>query len=122
MPAAREVIREYAYYYAFVFNLDIARPGFERTPDWAIVTGRNPAVPRWLNCAATACPDQGTYNDCGNMDPFHRQCISQRSPEFSRRSAKAITRINQRTSMKGKPKATGWNALLSAVCPVTFHL
>jgi hypothetical protein len=27
---------------------------------------------RGLNRAATACPDQGTYNDRGNVDPFHR--------------------------------------------------
>jgi len=78
MPAASEVIRQYARYYAFAFNLDIARPVFERTPDLTVVTGRTTVLPRGLNRAATACPDQGTYNDRGNVDPFHRQYISRR--------------------------------------------
>jgi hypothetical protein len=72
MPAASEVVRQYALYYAFAFNLDIARPVFERAPDWTIVNGRNTVLLRGWNCAATACPDQGTYNDRGNVDPFHR--------------------------------------------------
>jgi hypothetical protein len=33
---------------------------------------------RGLNRAATAGPDQGTYNDRGNVDPFHKQFISRR--------------------------------------------
>ena len=72
MPAASEVIIEYARYYAFVFNLDIARPVFERAPDWTVVTGRTTVLLRGLNRTATGCPDQGTYNDRGNVDPFHR--------------------------------------------------
>lgn len=76
MPAARAVIREYARYYAFAFNLDIARSVLERAPDWTVVTGRTAALPRGLNLAAKGCPDQGTYNDRGNVDPFHRYCIS----------------------------------------------
>jgi hypothetical protein len=72
MPAASEVVLQYARYYAFAFDLDIARPVFERAPDWTIVNGRNTVFPRRLNRAATACPDQGTYNDRGNVDPFHR--------------------------------------------------
>jgi len=75
MPAAGEVIREYARYYSCAFNLDIARPVFERAPDWTVVTGRTAVLPRGLNRAAAACPDQGTYNDRGNVDPFHRYCI-----------------------------------------------
>ena len=71
MRATREVVREYARYYAFAFNLDIARPVFERAPDWTVVTGRTTVLPRGLNRAATGCPDQCTYNDRGNMDPFH---------------------------------------------------
>jgi hypothetical protein len=35
-------------------------------------------LPRGLNRAATGCPDHSTYNDCGNVDPFHRQCIFRR--------------------------------------------
>jgi hypothetical protein len=27
---------------------------------------------RGLNPAVTACPDQGTYDDRCNVDPFHR--------------------------------------------------
>ena len=78
MPAASEVVCQYARYYAFALNLDITRPVFERAPDWAVVTGRNPVVPGGLNRAPTACPDQGTKNDRDNVDPFHRQCISRR--------------------------------------------
>ena len=78
MPAASEVICQYARYYAFALNLDITRSVFERAPDWAVVSGRNPVVARGLNRAATACPDQGTKNDRDNVDPFHRQCISRR--------------------------------------------
>lgn len=69
MPAAGEVIREYARYYAFAFNLDIARSVFERAPDWTVATGT--VLPRGLNRAATGCPDQGTYNDRNNVNPFH---------------------------------------------------
>jgi len=72
MPAASEVLCQYARYYAFAFNLNIARPVFERAPDLAVVAGRTTVLPRGLNRAATGCPDQGTYNDRGNVDPFHR--------------------------------------------------
>ena len=72
MPAAREVICEYARHYAFAFNLDIARPVFERAPDGTVVPARTTFLPRGLNRAATGCPDQGTYNERGNVDPFHR--------------------------------------------------
>ena len=72
MPAAREVIREYARYYTFAFNLDIARPVFERAPDLTIVTGRTTVLPRSLNRAATGRPDHGTYKHGGDVNPFHR--------------------------------------------------
>jgi hypothetical protein len=78
MRAAREVIREYARYDAFAFNLDIARPVFERAPDGTVATGRTTVLRRGLNRAATGCPDQGTYNDRGNVDPFHKYYISRR--------------------------------------------
>ena len=78
MPAASEVVRQYARYYAFAFNLDIVRPVFERPPDLTVVPGRITALPSELNRAATACPDQGTYNDRGNVDPFHKQYSSRR--------------------------------------------
>lgn len=78
MRAARAVIREYARYDAFAFNLDIARPVFERATDWTVVPGRTSVLRRGLNRAAAARPNQGTYNDCGNVDPFHRYCISLR--------------------------------------------
>jgi hypothetical protein len=70
MPAAGKVVRQYARNYTCTFNLDIARPVFERAPD-LIVPGRTTVLPRGLNRAATGCPDQGKYNDCGNVDPFH---------------------------------------------------
>ena len=72
MPAASEVVRQYARYYAFAFNLDIARPVFERAPDLTVVTGRTTVLPRGLNRAATGCRDQGTGNERGNVDPSHR--------------------------------------------------
>jgi hypothetical protein len=78
MPAASEVVRQYARYHAFAFNLDIARPVFERAPDLTVVPGRITVLLRGLNRAATAGPDQGTYND-RNVDPFHKQYISRRS-------------------------------------------
>jgi hypothetical protein len=78
MSAACEVVREDARYYACAFNLDIARPVFERALDLTVVTGRTPVVPRGLNRAPTACPDEGTYNDRSNVDPFHRQYTSRR--------------------------------------------
>ena len=62
MPAAIEVVRQQACYYAFAFNLDIVRPVFKRAPDLTVVRSRT----------TTACPDQGTYNNRGNVDPFHR--------------------------------------------------
>jgi hypothetical protein len=71
MPAASEVVRQYAGYYAFAFNLDIARPVFERAPDWTVVADRTTVWRRELNRTATGCPAQGTYNDRGNVDPFH---------------------------------------------------
>jgi hypothetical protein len=71
MSAASEVVREYARYHAFAFNLDIARSVFERAPDWTVVTGRTTVLPRRLNRAVTGRPDQDTYNDGGNIDPFH---------------------------------------------------
>ena len=77
MPATRKVVREYARYYAFAFNLNIARPVFERAPDWTVVTGGTTVLPRRLNRAAAACPDQGTYQDRSDVDPFDSQCISQ---------------------------------------------
>jgi hypothetical protein len=72
MPAASEVVRQYARYYAFALNLDIARSVFERAPDLTVVPGRITVLLRGRNRAATACPDQGTCNDRGNVDPFHR--------------------------------------------------
>jgi hypothetical protein len=71
MPAARQVICEDARYYACAFNLDIARPVFERAPDRTVVTGRTNVLPRGLTRAATRRPDEGTYNGRGNVDPFH---------------------------------------------------
>ena len=71
MPAAGEVVRDYPRYYAFAFNLDIARPVFERAPNFTVIPGRTIVLPRGLNRAATGCPDQGKYSDCGNLDPFH---------------------------------------------------
>ncbi len=78
MPAASEIVCQYARYYAFAFNLNITRPVFERAPDWTIVPGLNPILLRGLSRAATARPNQGAYNERGNVDPFHRQCISRR--------------------------------------------
>ena len=78
MPVAIEVVRQYARYYAFAFNLDIARPIFEREPDLTVVPSRTTVLRGGLNRAATGCPDQCTYNDRGNMDPFHVKCISRR--------------------------------------------
>jgi hypothetical protein len=79
MPAASEVVRQYARYYSFAFNLDIASPVFERAPDLTVVPSRTNGLPRGLTRAATACPDQGAYNDCCQVNPFHRYCISRRS-------------------------------------------
>jgi hypothetical protein len=81
MPAAGEVIREYASYYAFAFNLNIARPVFERAPDWTIVAGRTTALPRGVNRAVTGCPDQGTYKNLGNVDSLHSQVYLPTSSE-----------------------------------------
>jgi hypothetical protein len=76
MPAAIKVVVQYARYYAFVFNLDIARPVFERAPGWTVAVDRTTIWRQELNCMTncmtTGCPAQGTYNDCGNVDPFHR--------------------------------------------------
>lgn len=71
MPAATKVVRQYACYYAFAFNLDIARPVLERACDLTVVTRRATILTRGLKRAITACADQGTYNDRGNEDPFH---------------------------------------------------
>ena len=78
MPAAIEVVRQHARYYAFALNLDIARLVFERAPDLTVVPSRANVLQRGLTRAATACPDQGTYNDCCNVDQFHRYCLSRR--------------------------------------------
>jgi len=40
MPAAGEIVREYARHYPFSFNLDIARPVFECAPDSGVVSNR----------------------------------------------------------------------------------
>ena len=95
MPAASEVVRQQARYYAFAFNLDIARPVFERAPDLTVVPGRTPIVPRGLIRAPTACPDQGTYNDRGNVDPFHRQYTYRR---LSERDCRAVSQPRSRRS------------------------
>jgi len=73
MPTASEVVRQYARYYAAAFDLDIARPVFEGPADLTIVTGRITVLPRRLNCAAAANPDQSTYNDRGDVEPFQWQ-------------------------------------------------
>jgi hypothetical protein len=78
MPAASKVVRQYARYYACAFNLDIARPVLERAPYLSVVTGRTTILCIGLNRAATACPDQSTYNDRGNVDLFHSQYTSRR--------------------------------------------
>jgi hypothetical protein len=73
MPTASEVVLQYALYYAFAFNLDIARPCFERAPDFTVITGRNAILRGELTRAPRGCPDQGKYNDRGDVDPFDRQ-------------------------------------------------
>jgi hypothetical protein len=70
MPAAGVVVGEYASYYAFAFNLNIACPVFECAPE-TVVTGPTPILRRGLKRAATRCPDQDTYNDRGNVGSFH---------------------------------------------------
>jgi len=101
MPAAGEVVRQYARYYAFAFNLDIASPVFEGAADLIVVPSRTTILPRGLTRAAKACPDQGTYNDRCNVDPFHTYCISRRCQSvvdellrnaLSRRQLQALSR------------------------------
>jgi hypothetical protein len=48
MPAAGVVVGEYASYYAFAFNLNIACPVFECAPE-TVVTGPTPILRRGLN-------------------------------------------------------------------------
>src|ERR1044072_9971541 len=92
MPAAIEVVREYARYHAFACNLDLARPRVERAPDWTVVNVRNFVVPQRLGRAATtACRDQGTYNDRDNVNPFYSQHIS---PTLSERDRYTLVSIN----------------------------
>jgi hypothetical protein len=42
MPVAVQIVREYARNYALAFNLNIARPVFERAPDLTVVTRHAP--------------------------------------------------------------------------------
>jgi len=87
MPAASNVVRQYARNYTFAFNLDIARPVFERAPDGAIVTccarvlhrllnGYTSVRPGRLKHIAAAYPEQGIYKESGNVERSHKQCIS----------------------------------------------
>jgi hypothetical protein len=89
MPAAVQVVREYARHYASTFTLNVARPVFESASDWTVITICTPVLLGWLNgCsavgarglnhAATANPEQGTYNEGDNMESFHRRSISRR--------------------------------------------
>ena len=71
MRAAREVIREYARYYAVAFNLNIARPIFERTPNCIVLRRRTALLSISLKRAAANCPDEDTHNNRGYVDPFH---------------------------------------------------
>jgi hypothetical protein len=72
MPAASEIVREYARYHAFILHLNITCPAVECARDWT-VAGRKPTLPRGLNPVSTACPDQGIYNERDNVNPFHNQ-------------------------------------------------
>ncbi len=95
MPAASEVVRQYARYYTFAFNLDIARPVFERAPDLTVVAGRTTVLPRGLNRAATGCPDQGTYNDRGNS-PQRGVLAKQPNADVIKRAPANRERLNSR--------------------------
>ncbi len=64
MPAAREIISEYARYYTFAFNMDAARPSFKRALDGIVVSCGNSVVPRGLNAAATTTQNQDSYSSC----------------------------------------------------------
>jgi len=44
MAAALQVIRQNVRYYAFAFDLNIARPIFEGAPYFAVLISRNPIV------------------------------------------------------------------------------
>ena len=70
MPAAAEVVRQYARYHTFALNLYIAGLVFERACDLTIVTNRNTTLFRGPIGAATGCPGQDTH-ESRNEDPFH---------------------------------------------------
>src|ERR1700749_4713279 len=82
MAISGDIVGQYARHHALALDLHVARPRLERAPDRAVVidcglrtvgVGCDLIMTGRANLTATACTDQGATNECGNVNPAHRQ-------------------------------------------------